>query len=1385
MARLVVARGLAPPSRVQELLALRRRGDPRPLAQLLIDARVVTREQVAAALAGSSPASSAGSSPGRELEPGAALLLRPDLEVRVERVLGRGGMGVVYLVTDLRLGRQAALKLIRGERAPARAARFRRETVVTARLAHPGIPPVFDAGCAPDGQDFLLMRFVEGEALTARIERLLRRPGGIGPGAAAARDLLDALVRVCEAVAHAHGRGIVHRDLKPDNVMLGALGEVFVMDWGLARDLRESALDDERLRLALGVGAAPAAGLTQDGAILGTLGYMAPEQAKGIDVGPPADVFALGALLSAALTGRPPFDATQALELLEETLQGRAVTPRRRDRRVPPELDAIAAACLQREPARRPTAADVARELRAWLGGQRISLHRYRVWEQTWRVVRGHPTLFTALLLGFALTLGGVVAVGRARQAERLALVARARLEAEAHAARLTDLPPDLDALPRAERRRLLADRTGQALDALTAAQRWLALAPDEAPAREACFGAALALGDAARRDAQWTLAARAFTAGRVGLDDAAVDAALLDLEEARSADSRRRREVVLDLLARAERNALSARPDGVQDAAFEVVRVADADTVELLAARLHTVVDGLLAAEREVLEEAAAPTDVEAALGGRPLEGLAAAVDAHVMALRAGRDPGGLDAGDQELIAAAKVRLARRTMRPLAVDAVFVELVAARQRERLGAGALEAAQLCCEALGRLEATDRATAALAAYVRTEADPQRAAVAGAALCRLGTPVALAALRPPMRRFGESSSFARRMRAMQGGLELGERLAAVPDLGALERGVELLGAGDASGALRVLDEALAAHPEHAELLVNRGNALLALGRLFEAEASFERAIAAAPTLMQAWAGRAAARLRQGRRELALEDLDRAVVLSPTTPELYHNRANARSAAGDVEGALADLDRAIDLAPGAGALVNRGVLRARRGRHEEALQDYARALELDPAMAHAYMNRGSLFIDRGELSRAQADLERAVALDPRLATGWFNLGVVRQAQGQDDAAIHDLTRAIELRPDLARAWSGRGLSRHRAGQLDGAAADYDRALTLEESATTRLCRAALRQARGELAGAREDLEAILARSPDALDARVRLAEVHLELGEHDAAAAHLEAALEREPGAPRAWYLRARRHAALGQVEAARRDAARLVELAGDDLDAATDAAHLLLSLDDPAAAQATAERALRRRPDHPGALAALAVARALRGDLPGAVDAARRAGAGAPHLPFVWWCVTTVLVASGDLEGGATAAGRLIELQPGRPDAHEWLGHVRALQGDAARARDAFARAAALGANAAASWAEVLAGAAPGPAPAEPFAAAAARFLRGEVDERALLDAARAGPSPWLLEPRARLLVGLAAERRGDVAAARASYEAIMKAGQVLDHAYHHAARRLGR
>ena len=196
----------------------------------------------------------------------------PDLtgtRYRLVGEIGRGGMSTVFLADDETLGRRVAIKVLDvPDGTGDLAARLRREARVLARLEHPGIAPVHDVGSLPDGRVFYAMRFVEGTRLDA-----------FAASGASRSDRLRLFARVVEAVAFAHDRGILHRDLKPENVMVGPFGEVLVMDWGLAR-----ALDDPP---------------DPEGAVLGTPGYMAPEQARGENVGVDAraDVFALGAIL--------------------------------------------------------------------------------------------------------------------------------------------------------------------------------------------------------------------------------------------------------------------------------------------------------------------------------------------------------------------------------------------------------------------------------------------------------------------------------------------------------------------------------------------------------------------------------------------------------------------------------------------------------------------------------------------------------------------------------------------------------------------------------------------------------------------------------------------------------------------------------------------------------------------------------------------------------------------------------------------------------------------------------------------------------------------------------------------------------------------------------
>src|SRR5262245_56994992 len=215
----------------------------------------------------------------------AATALVPGYEILGE--LGRGGMGVVYRARQVGLGRVVALKMILAgghAGAPGRA-RFRAEAEAVARLQHPNIVQVFEV-CDHDGLPYFSMEFCPGGSLAAK-------PGGalLQPGRAA--DLVQTLAR---AVHVAHQKGIVHRDLKPANVLLAEDGTPKVTDFGLAKRL------------------GGAAGPTATGQAIGTPAYMAPEQAAGGEVGPAADVYALGAVLYELLTGRPPFLAATALE---------------------------------------------------------------------------------------------------------------------------------------------------------------------------------------------------------------------------------------------------------------------------------------------------------------------------------------------------------------------------------------------------------------------------------------------------------------------------------------------------------------------------------------------------------------------------------------------------------------------------------------------------------------------------------------------------------------------------------------------------------------------------------------------------------------------------------------------------------------------------------------------------------------------------------------------------------------------------------------------------------------------------------------------------------------------------------------------------------------
>ncbi|MBN9517620.1 protein kinase [bacterium] len=260
----------------------------------------------------------------------AGLPVVPGYEVLA--VLGRGGMGIVYKARQLAADRLVALKVVRGGAlaGPAERARFRAEAEAAARLRHPHVVAVHEVG-ARHGVPFLAMELVEGDSLDRRLAA-----GPLPP-----REAAELVRVVAGAVQHAHDARVVHRDIKPANILLGPAGPKLT-DFGLAKRLDSDST-----------------ALTRDGAVLGTAGYLPPEQAAGRrDVGPAADVYALGAVLYEALTGRPPFRAGSWGATIDLVLRAEPEPPALVNPAVPRDLEVVCLKCLEKDPARRYASAD-------------------------------------------------------------------------------------------------------------------------------------------------------------------------------------------------------------------------------------------------------------------------------------------------------------------------------------------------------------------------------------------------------------------------------------------------------------------------------------------------------------------------------------------------------------------------------------------------------------------------------------------------------------------------------------------------------------------------------------------------------------------------------------------------------------------------------------------------------------------------------------------------------------------------------------------------------------------------------------------------------------------------------------------------------------------
>jgi len=943
-------------------------------------------------------------------------------EYRIIREIGRGGMGVVYEAEQERMRRKVALKVlslaITGT--PQAVTRFRREAQAAGRLHHTNIVPVHDLD-QHAGYWFYAMELVEGRPLSEIIaamrdpvqpqtEITLARsavaqtpgaaPGSTGTGARSYYvRIAEMFAGVAEGLELAHSQGIVHRDIKPSNLLLATDGQLKIVDFGLARCAGESVA------------------MTRTGDLLGTPAYMSPEQAmaKRIRIDHRTDVYSLGATLYEAITQSRPFDGTDLPELCSQIITKDPVLPRKRNDRIPRDLETVVLKAMEKDRDKRyQQAGAFARDLWRFADGAAIQAKRIGLAGRSWRKVKRHKVRSALAACVLVALLLGAVAWNRARREE----ARRADLQYIALCVRAQDHPEDWE---RAEE------------DVVRCLGRAIALLPNRP---EAYFWRAL-VGSRALRERMNDLDAaerrglpprvahlvRAWFLASAGQPEKAQRETNL----AAQFDERRPEDAYFEACVHAHCGRL--------ERALKHLDRSLSGTGEALAIRQLALVLHAQLSERTGNYEAALQ-DVHA------LESLWPSVGHRVHAAYLWRRTGRLSYGEQ-LFEGILAELERE-----GDEDAWQEVVRTCAEAREFAWTLRAADrglrrhadstflLIRGARGvmRKGELDTALGWIERAWRLDPGPACGAVRASILLKLGR---------------EPDAWAAWREAIVGG--------GTP--GAIATWSDALNSvGRFEGALSVAREGVAAFPHNSELMVRLGGALNNAGRFDEALDVSGRCIAFDPVSAQSYGNRAVALCSLGRLEEALIAADTALSLDAALPNALYYRSVVLAEFGHYRDALRDADRAIALDPHLrGSLSARARALERLGRKEEAIKQHAAAVRLAPTWHGGWISMGWALVRVGRFDEALSAFEEALGLlqthetPPPTETPKALAGRARALIGleRNEEAVDCLTRAIGLWPDsarrqdLARISCNRGSALARLGRDDEATADYRRAL------------------------------------------------------------------------------------------------------------------------------------------------------------------------------------------------------------------------------------------------------------------------------------------------------------------------------------------------------
>jgi tetratricopeptide (TPR) repeat protein len=1145
---------------------------------------------------------------------------------RVLREIARGGMGRVLAARDLTLDRDIALKILLPGANPTR---FVRESKITARLPHPGIPPVHALGTLADGSPFLAMKLIAGQTLGVEM-KTDDRPR-----------LLQVFLQVCQAVGFAHSRGIVHRDLKPANIMVSAFGEVQVMDWGLAKDVTSPDTRDEP-----GSSAAPAAPMadadpaqttdhraagestddqTQAGTVMGTPAYMAPEQARGEASAARTDVFALGGILCAILTGKAPYTGKSAVEVIKRAAAADLAEAYARldECGADAELVALCRRCLSANPADRPAdGLAVADGLTAYLNGvqERLQTAQRERAVAVAREVEQRKRRKVQLALAAAvvtLLLGGVVGASlylmadqQARNDKKLSAAAEeARQDRERREKEVRD----------AEERGRLGRNAETVAGHLQEAEK------------------ALHDGDVAKTRVLLEAAVKQAKEG--GADDSSARFALLRKDLA-----------VLIELDEFDQLSWTMGVTGFPEEEEELPRLR-----KVLA--------------RFGLNPGSPPEEAAARVKGSAVrDRLVTALDdwmiveplPWVRAVLQGADPHPYrDAVRDAFMAEAGVKLGQLLFRPQAAEQPpgFVAVWCAKneyipvklRREMLKSALLRNPRNLTLLMTMAESYDKEKASAAEQVRwLQAAVTVAPENGAAHYNLGSALAdKGDLNGAIAHFRKAAQLAPKT------------------------AVAYFYRSDVPKDEADLDAAIAVSPKKIELdpptdaraYVLLGSWLKADGNLDGAMDSYRKAIELEPRYARAHQYLGIVLSKKGDRDGAIAHYRKAIEVVPKYVGAHYNLGNALKEKGDLEGAIGCWRKSIELNPKHDkSYTNLGLALQVRGDKDGAIDHFRKAIKLNPKQVEAHTGMGSALRAKGDLDGALPYFHKAVELAPKSALTHTNLGVVLRDKGDLDGAIANCRAAIELDGKYAPAYHNLGLALKDKGDVDGAIDQLREAVKLApKNALAHSNLGLALRAKGDLDGALLHLHRTVKLAPTAL-AHDWLGFVLREKGDLDGAIANFRAAIELDRKYAAAYQNLGLALRAKGDLDGAIDNLRKAISLNPKNGAAYSNLGAILRNRGDVDEAIDNLRKALQINPKDTTAIVYLGLALNDRGDVDGAIDHLRKAVKVVPKNAWVHDTLGYVLLVRGDLDEASDFFRKAISLNPKYRMAHTNLARA---------------------------------------------------------------------------------------------------------------------------